>query len=119
MPPPRGLAGACKPAATKHIIPVSKQGSDDESNLWLACPFCNRHKGNKTESSDPEAHQIVPLFNPRIQVWSQHFRWSEDGICIIGRTPTGRATVETLCLSSDPLKVRSYWVMAGWHPPDS
>lgn len=103
----------------EHIIPVSKQGSNDESNLWLACPLCNGHKGNKTEAADPETNRIVALFNPRTQMWSEHFRRSEDGIRIIGRTPNGRATVEALRLSddSDALEVRSYWVMAGWHPP--
>lgn len=50
----------------------------------------------------------------------QHFRWSEDGLSIIGMTPIGRATVATLHLSDDPdaLEVRSYWVSAGWHPPE-
>jgi len=103
----------------EHIIPVSKQGGNDESNLWLACPLCNGHKGNKTEAVDPETNRIVALFNPRTQMWAEHFRWSKDGIRIIGRTPTGRATVEALRLSddSDALEVRSYWMMAGWHPP--
>lgn len=38
---------------------------------------------------------------------------------IVGRTPTGRATVAALHLDSDPiaLEVRSYWITAGWHPP--
>ncbi len=31
----------------EHIIPIAKQGSNDESNLWLACPLCNRYKGIK------------------------------------------------------------------------
>ncbi|MDZ8185171.1 MAG: HNH endonuclease signature motif containing protein [Nostoc sp. ChiSLP02] len=26
----------------EHIIPISKGGSNDESNLWLACPLCNK-----------------------------------------------------------------------------
>lgn len=30
-----------------HIIPLSAGGSDDETNLWLSCPICNRHKSNK------------------------------------------------------------------------
>ncbi len=104
----------------EHIIPVSKQGSNDESNLWLACPLCNRYKGNKTEAADPETDKTVPLFNPRTHIWSEHFQWSEDGLRIIGKTPVGRATVETLHLSDDPdaLEVRSYWVLAGWHPPN-
>jgi hypothetical protein len=38
---------------------------------------------------------------------------------ILGRTPTGRATVAALHLADDPdaFVVRSYWVLAGWYPP--
>jgi hypothetical protein len=63
---------------------------------------------------------MVPLFNPRTQVWAEHFGWSDDGIRIIGSTPIGRATVVALHLSDDPdaITVRSYWVLAGWHPPE-
>jgi hypothetical protein len=62
----------------------------------------------------------VPLFNPRTQIWSEHFRWDRDGLRIVGQTPIGRATVAALHLSDDPdaLEVRSYWVLAGWHPPE-
>ena len=104
----------------EHIIPLSKGGGNDEDNLWLACPLCNRYKGNKTEAVDPLTGQEVALFNPRSQIWREHFRWSEDGLRIIGLTPVGRATVAALHLSDDPdaLLVRSYWVLAGWHPPD-
>jgi len=104
----------------EHIIPLSKGGSSDEFNLWLACPLCNRYKGDKTTAIDPETGQVVPLFHPRIQVWAEHFCWSKDGLRIIGQTPTGRATVAALHLSDDPdaLQVRSYWVLAGWHPPE-
>ncbi|MGI2903013.1 HNH endonuclease [Tolypothrix sp. VBCCA 56010] len=31
----------------EHIIPISKGGSNDESNLWLACPLCNGYKSDK------------------------------------------------------------------------
>lgn len=104
----------------EHIIPRAKGGSDDELNLWLACPICNRHKSDKTHARDPQTGKIVPLFNPRAQNWFDHFRWSEDGLRMIGLTATGRATVIALRLSDDPdaLLVRSYWVMAGWHPPE-
>ena len=104
----------------EHIIPISKGGSNDESNLWLACPLCNGYKSDKTTGVDPETGDTVKLFNPRTQVWSEHFCWTEDGLRIVGKTPTGRATVIALHLSSDAdaLKVRSYWVLAGWHPPE-
>ena len=37
----------------EHIVPLAKGGTDDESNLWLACPICNGHKSDKTEGFDP------------------------------------------------------------------
>lgn len=103
----------------EHLIPISKGGNNEESNLWLACPICNRYKSDKTEATDPQTGEVVLLFNPREQRWSDHFHWSEDGLRIIGQTATGRATVIALHLSDDPdvLLVRSYWVLAGWHPP--
>ncbi|HMQ52466.1 MAG TPA: HNH endonuclease signature motif containing protein [Anaerolineae bacterium] len=103
----------------EHIIPLAKGGSSEPDNLWLACPLCNRYKADKTEALDPQTGQITPLFNPRTQNWFSHFRWSEDGLRIIGLTAVGRVTVTALHLADDPdaLIVRSYWVMVGWHPP--
>lgn len=102
-----------------HIVPLAKGGGNTESNLWLACPLCNSHKASKVDAIDPITKQTVFLFNPRQQIWSEHFEWSDDGTQIIGKTAVGRATVAALQLDSDPdaLAVRSYWVMAGWHPP--
>jgi HNH endonuclease len=104
----------------EHIIPLAKGGSNAETNLWLACPICNRFKGGKTTAVDTESGDTVPLFNPRAQTWSNHFHWSDDGLHIIGHTAIGRATVAALHLGDDPdvLEVRSYWVLAGWHPPE-
>jgi hypothetical protein len=104
----------------EHIIPRSKNGTEDESNLWLSCPLCNSHKSDRTHAVDPETGATVALFNPRLQHWLEHFRWSDDGLRILGTTPIGRATVLALHLSDDPdaLLVRSYWVSAGWHPPN-
>jgi hypothetical protein len=103
----------------EHIIPLAQGGTDDESNLWLACPLCNSHKSDKIDALDAESNTRVPLFNPRTQVWFEHFQWAEDGIHILGKTAIGQATIGALHLSDDPdaLIVRSYWVMAGWHPP--
>ncbi|AFZ58351.1 HNH endonuclease [Anabaena cylindrica FACHB-243] len=99
----------------EHIIPIAKSGSHHESNLWLVCPICNRYKSDKVIGIDPETGEIVKLFNPRTQVWCEHFFWTEDGLQIVGKTPTGRATVKALHLSddADALEVRSYWVLAG------
>jgi hypothetical protein len=103
----------------EHLIPLAHGGGSDESNLWLACPLCNRFKGSKVAAIDPITEQLLPLFNPRTQDWFEHFRWSADGLRIIGLTPIGRATVVALHLSDDPdaITVRGYWALAGWHPP--
>ncbi len=103
----------------EHLVPRARGGETEEANLWLSCPVCNNYKGDRTSATDPETGEAFPLFNPRAQVWSEHFRWSEDGLRIMGLTPVGRATVTALHLDDDPdaLTVRSYWILAGWHPP--
>ena len=85
-----------------HIILRSRGGTDDESNLWLSCPLCNRHKSDRISACDPETLAEVALFHPRLQRWSDHFRWSDDGLSILGLTPTGRATVAALRLDDGP-----------------
>lgn len=104
----------------EHLIPLAKGGDNGEQNLWLACPICNAHKSDKIAAIDPVSGTVTPLFNPRQQRWAEHFRWADAGLHIVGLTPVGRATVEALRLSADPdvLVVRSYWIAAGWHPPD-
>ncbi len=106
------------PLTLEHIIPKALGGSDTEENLWLSCRMCNEAKGIQTEAIDPETQTVVPLFNPRIDSWREHFDWSEDGTRALGQTPTGRATVAALTLNSE-LRVRSraIWVEVGYHPP--
>lgn len=102
----------------EHIIPRALGGSNEESNLWLSCGRCNRHKGMQTTGTDPVTGQIVPLFNPRTQRWTGHFCWDQAGIQIIGLTAIGRGTVAALELNSQQVMVvRRHWVRAGWHPP--
>jgi hypothetical protein len=103
----------------EHLVPLAKGGTTDEHNLWLSCPLCNRYKGDRTAARDSESGEEAPLFNPRLQRWSEHFRWTGDGLRIVGLTATGRATVAALHLDDDPdaIVVRSFWVLAGWHPP--
>jgi hypothetical protein len=102
----------------EHVIPTSRGGTDDESNLWLACRFCNTFKSDAITAVDPMSGQRVALFDPRSQVWADHFRWSEDGTRVVGVTPTGRATVAQLQMNYPlAVTVRKNWVDAGWHPP--
>ncbi|MEZ4708104.1 MAG: HNH endonuclease signature motif containing protein [Caldilineaceae bacterium] len=106
------------PLTIEHIIPRSRNGSDDEPNLWISCRLCNEGKGSLIEAADPETETNVPLFNPRTQLWSEHFAWSTDGTQVLGRTIAGRATIAALSLNSEfRVRSRAIWVEAGWHPP--
>jgi hypothetical protein len=103
----------------EHIIPRARDGSDDESNLWLSCSLCNGYKGPQISGIDPVSGTMVSLFNPRSQSWKEHFRWNIDGTKIVGLTPTGRTTVQALQLNNElAVEVRQNWVLADWHPPE-
>ena len=102
----------------EHLIPESKGGTSDEDNLFLACPRCNSHKGNRIEAVDPESLVTVPLFNPRAESWDEHFEWTEVDTIIRGKTSKGRATIAALNMNHpDIVAARRLWVLAGWHPP--
>ena len=102
----------------EHILPKSLGGSDERSNLAAACYRCNEFKGVKTHVKDPDSGQLVALFNPRIQKWTDEFAWDNGGTHIVGQTATGRATVIGLRLNNDQLvEARAIWIEFGWHPP--
>ena len=102
----------------EHIIQLVRGGPSDEDNLWLSCRNCNEYKGAQVDAIDPITNQRAPLFNPRKQIWREHFTWSADSETIIGLTPTGRATVMALKLNHpEIMEARKRWVSVGWHPP--
>jgi len=107
------------PLEIDHIIPQAAGGSDEEENLWLACRMCNNYKKAQTHTKDPITGQIIRLFNPREQEWTEHFMWNAKGTHIIGLTACGRSTVVALQLNNlIAITVREQWVAAGWHPPE-
>ena len=106
-----------------HIIPTSLKGSDAPDNLALACQRCNAYRYNFTTGIDSVTQETVFLFNPRQQLWSEHFIWTADGLKIVGITPLGRATCDRLDLNDDRhnegaiIKARQLWIQGGWHLP--
>lgn len=107
------------PMVIDHIVPESLGGPTEEANLWLACPLCNAHKGDRIAVLDANSGEIVRLFNPRQQTWVEHFAWTSQGDRIVGRTPIGRATAIALQLNRPSLvRARRAWVSVGWHPPE-
>ena len=98
-----------------HVIAEKHGGPTSADNLALSCTICNRRKGSDIASVDPETGGLVPLFNPRTEHWSQHFKL--DGIQIVGLTPKGRAMVELLKFNSfEQLAERSELIDVGRFP---
>lgn len=101
-----------------HITPTARGGTSQEENLCVACRRCNRNKGTHVVAIDPQTEKQAPLYNPRLQIWQEHFTWSREGTEVIGLSPPGRATVELLQMNhQDIVNARRLWVSVGWHPP--
>jgi len=101
-----------------HIVPVARGGQSGEDNLALACPLCNGYKSDLVEAVDPQTNLRMRLFDPRRDLWLDHFAWSEDGTEIEALTAIGRATISALNMNHvDIVATRRLWVTVGWHPP--
>ena len=100
-----------------HFLPKYRGGITHFGNLIFACPTCNGAKRlRRIDAADPTTGLRVPLFNPRIDVWDEHFRWSANGLKILGKTPIGRATVRTLRFNRRGVSVlRSMLLELGLH----
>jgi HNH endonuclease len=98
-----------------HIISEKHDGDSTIRNLALSCFDCNRFKGSDIASLDPLTSALVPLFNPRIHDWQEHF--TTDAGLIIPQTPTGRATEKILKLNLPArVEVRSELAVRGLWP---
>ena len=102
-----------------HIIPLSRNGTNDLDNLALACFHCNRRKSSHTSTINPLTQQTVSLFHPRKHAWNTHFVWSSDKLYVVGLTAIGQATIELLELNRERvLRIRAADIVATRHPPE-
>ncbi|MCA9980733.1 MAG: HNH endonuclease [Anaerolineales bacterium] len=107
-----------QPLTIDHIQPVVLGGQSTFENLCRACRRCNEFKGAAVVGIDPLTGIEQPLFNPRRQVWQEHFAWHVAGVYLEGITAVGRATIIQLQINNDLItSARRRWVSAGWHPP--
>lgn len=103
---------------TEHIRPKAKGGKTVDDNLCAACRKCNELKRVQTEAADPDSGEVVPLYHPRTQMWGDHFEFSAGNGLKLGKTATGRATIEVLQLNrTRAVLLRRLWTNAGWRPP--
>jgi hypothetical protein len=74
----------------EHIISVKHDGETAAENLAYACQPCNRAKGSDLGSISRSSRQLTRFFNPRTDVWREHFTL-QDGM-IVPLTEIGEVT---------------------------
>ena len=98
-----------------HIVARKHGGQTVAENMALSCLACNRRKGSDLTTIDSVTAVVVPLFNPRVQLWTDHFVL--HGARIDGLTPIGRGTVFLLALNApDRLARRTTLLFEGLYP---
>ena len=69
------------------------------------------------DGTDPDSGVAVSLFDPRKQVWSDHFKWDSSLTLILGTIACGRATVAQLDMNAHSQQVaRPLWIASGYWP---
>ncbi len=91
------------PFEIDHVIPRKHGGLTVEGNLALACFYCNRYKGTNIAGFDPQTHAMTRLFDPRKDIWTQHFGWLSTRL--EGTTPIGRTTIDVLRINHPEMLV--------------
>jgi len=101
------------PFQIDHILAEKHGGETVEGNLALACALCNGFKGPNIASLDPETAELTRLFNPRRDVWTDHFQ--SESPRLSGKTAIGRATVKALAMKADDLLLIRVELLAEGH----
>jgi hypothetical protein len=87
-----------------HVIPENLGGPTTLENLALACPCYNGHKWKHIDGVDPVTGTTCRLFNPRADVWADHFAWSASEVGVLeGKTIVGRGTIARLQINDQDL----------------
>jgi hypothetical protein len=99
-----------------YVTPRAAGGATAPDNLALACVSCSLRKWAKETAADPDTGLDVQLFNPRTQVWAEHFRWEGEKVAPL--TPIGRVTVAALAMNRPLIvAIRREEAARGRHPP--
>ena len=103
------------PFEVDHIISRKHGGGNEFGNLAFACPHCNQYKGSDLTTFLDAYDDIVSLFNPRKDIWSEHFSVSEGEI--IPLTRIGAATVKLLQFNGPERLLHRQILMRSGHYP--
>ena len=97
------------PFEVDHFVPLSAGGAKEPENLVLACRSCNAYKAfhqiGLLETTDASR-----LFNPRLDIWEEHFRFNAETFEIDGLTEIGRGTANRLQMNNPAqIRARTLW----------
>lgn len=77
---------------------------------------CNRLKGPNLATLDPASGMLTRLYNPRTDMWDQHF--TLDGATIDPLSPVGRATASLLRFNDEQqIALRAGLLQQGRYTP--
>ncbi len=91
-----------------HFIPRQHGGLTQLGNLALACLHCNRNKGPNLAGLDPLDGSVVSLFDPRRNLWIEHFEW--QGTELAGKTAIGGCTIRVLAINASDFRAVREWL---------
>lgn len=100
----------------EHIIGQQHGGTSLPENLAYVCSWCNWKKGPNIATILAPGGALIPLFNPRLQNWFDHFEVDSSGL-LVGKSPVGRATIRLLELNhAERVRERIEMMTAGCYP---
>lgn len=78
----------------EHILSIKHGGKTNSENLAYSCPHCNYYKGSDLGTFLEDTETLIRFFNPRNDVWGDHFETSEG--VIYSKSLIGKATIKIL-----------------------
>jgi hypothetical protein len=98
------------PFEVDHFVPISRGGTDELDNLVLACRSCNTFKAFHQSGITSDSIG-VRLFNPRTDVWDDHFGFDVENGEVIGLSEIGIGTINRLRINSRfQIRARRFWI---------
>jgi hypothetical protein len=103
------------PHQPDHITSRKHRGLTNAENLAWSCAVCNLLKGPEVAAIDPLTTLPARFFNPRIDLWTDHFELRQGHI--VGLSPEGRVTEQLLQFNRDDLvELRMALILRGRYP---
>ncbi|AGF51406.1 sll2007 [Synechocystis sp. PCC 6803] len=97
-----------------HIIAEKHGGHSTPENLAFSFSLCNQAKGSDIASIDPHTGETVRLYNPRKDIWTNHFTLESISGLVQPKTAIGRVTANLLRINRvESLTVRQILAKIG------